>query len=114
MKQEAILPAQGRRYSRGPFSAPIACVHESRVTFETAVEISEGGLLVSTSSDYKIGEILKLSFFIPGVTSFEADCEVTYLVNSSGQALSAGFAGLRFLESNEHLSASIREFVSRD
>ncbi|RYZ73194.1 MAG: PilZ domain-containing protein [Proteobacteria bacterium] len=100
----------GRRYSRGTYTCPVACFDEAHLSFATGLEISEGGLLISADADYKIGEILQVRFFIPGTASYEANCEVAYVVKSTNDR----FAGLRFVETNEQLKASIREFVSRD
>lgn len=101
-----------RRYERCEIQAPIACIRDEGLAFETVVEISEGGLLMLVSHDYKIGEIMDLRFFIPGHVSIEIRGEIAYLMDSVTMGPSpARHAGVRFLEAPETLAPSIRSYI---
>lgn len=115
MKNDSSLqPPAPRRFERCRIDAPVACLRDEGLCFETAVEISEGGMLMLVQHDYKIGETLDLRFFIPGQMSVAIRGEVAYAMDSlSFGPFPSKHVGIRFLDNPETLAPSLRTYISK-
>jgi hypothetical protein len=97
-----------RRFKRCPLDTVTGVSRDGEFHFENSVEISEGGMKLITTGDYKVGDRIDVFFFVPKGKFVKAVGEVAYLLpeNSHRQV------GLRFDEPSESSCEAIREFVN--
>jgi PilZ domain len=95
---------QNKRYK---ISLRVAVAKHSTLLFETAVEISKGGLLLKTNSLPMLYQILELRFFLPNREFVSVKGEIVYLLKVEGQH----YAGIRFEDSNPELDQWLTEYA---
>ncbi|MES2965622.1 MAG: PilZ domain-containing protein [Bdellovibrionota bacterium] len=98
-----------RRFKRRKLVGRVAVVMEGRLRFETAAEISEGGMLLRMKEPMAIGTSLELRFFLPNDVFVSAHADVGYKLEPHE---GVHFLGLRFVELSEEMRERISRFVA--
>lgn len=98
-----------RRYKRKKLVGRVAVVLEGRLRFETAAEISEGGMLLRTKDPLPVGTAVELRFFLPQDVFVSARAEVGYKLEPHE---GVHMLGLRFLRLPEDMRSRIAQFVT--
>ena len=98
-----------RSYARRKCVANVAIHRHGLFGFETALELSEGGMLIQAHGNYKIGDKCTVNLLVPGGSFISTAAEVVYVIEESGGGRQYG---LRFLEPSTFVRIEIREFVS--
>jgi c-di-GMP-binding flagellar brake protein YcgR len=98
-----------RRYKRRKLVGRVAVVMDGRLRFETAAEISEGGMLLRTNEVLPVGSRVELRFFLPQDVFISAHAEIGYKLEPHE---GVHFLGLRFLELSEEMRDRIAQFVT--
>lgn len=55
-----------RRVPRRLFEAPVGILLHGKYTLQRSFQVGEGGMMISSAVDMNAGELLALSFFLPG------------------------------------------------
>lgn len=96
-----------RRHKRHPLDTQVGILDRGAFSFETSVEISEGGMQLKTFKPLAVGERIEIRFFLPFGPFVSATCEVVYNYEPH---LRQYYAGLRFVEIAPELVSSIRTY----
>jgi len=97
-----------RRYKRRKLVGRVAVVIEGRLRFETAAEISEGGILLKMNEPLPVGTRVELRFFLPQDVFVSAQAEVGYRLEPHEKV---HFVGLRFHDITDEMKKRISNFV---
>jgi hypothetical protein len=97
-----------RRFTRSKIQMSVASLHDNRLNFDTALEMSEGGLLMKTSKAYRVGDHLDLSFCLPRGECVTARAEVCYTLEPTPGWYAAG---VRFLFTSPFAPLAIRDYL---
>jgi Tfp pilus assembly protein PilZ len=97
-----------RQHKRRAIDIPVGTICRDQGYFETALELSEGGILVRSDFEYRVGDSAELCFFIPEVSFVAELAEVVYVIDCHS---SSRLVGLRFPKPSEEAAASIRTYV---
>lgn len=97
-----------RRHKRKKLIGRVAVVLDGRLSFETAAEISEGGMLIRAKGPLPIGTALELRFFLPQDVFVSAHAEVGYKLEPHE---GVHMLGLRFVELSEDMRNRIAQFI---
>ena len=79
-----------------------------RLQFETAAEISEGGMLLKMNEPLPVGTRVELRFFLPQDIFVSANAEVGYKLEPQENV---HFVGLRFHDITDEMKKRISDFV---
>ena len=100
-----------RQHRRVSLNCLVGVLDEHQFCFEHSLEISEGGLLMSSASrTYVAGQQLELSFKIPYAEPVTIRGEVIYVLNGS---YGPRQVGIRFLEAPQLALLYIRKYVEQ-
>ncbi len=94
-----------RRHKRFKTSLHVAVANHYTLLFETAVQISKGGMLLRTNNLPIMHQTLELRFFLPNKDFIFVKGEIVYRLKVDGQY----YAGVRFLGSNPELDLWLAE-----
>ena len=110
--RNTLKPAYGlilrerRRYFRCPISSPVTIVRRNMPEVRCqSVNISEGGMAVSTSVPLNAGEPVQVQFSIP-------DHKVPFLAESTICWLKTGRLGVRFVSLSSERKSELQEWLS--
>ena len=98
-----------RSFARRKCLANVAIHRHGLFGFETALELSEGGMLIRAQGHYKVGDRCTVNLLVPGGSFISTAAEVAYILDEPGGERQYG---LRFLEPSTHVKIEIREFVT--
>ena len=98
-----------RRHERCKIQMAVASLCNNRLHFDTALEISEGGMLMKTSQAYRVGDLIDLSFVLPKGGCVTARGEVCYTLEPTPGWYAAG---IRFLFTSPYAPLAIRDYVN--
>jgi PilZ domain len=102
-----LILRERRRYFRCPISSPVTIVRRNMPEVRCqSVNISEGGMAVSTSVPINNGEPVRVQFTIPGH-------KVPFLAESTICWLKAGQFGVRFVSLPLERKSELQEWLSR-
>ena len=111
--RSVLKPAYGlilrerRRYFRCPISNPVTIVRRNMPEVRCqSVNISEGGMAVSTSVPLNAGEPVQVQFSIPGH-------KVPFVAESTICWLKTGHLGVRFVSLSPERKSELQEWLSR-
>jgi CheY-like chemotaxis protein len=111
--RSVLKPAYGlilrerRRYFRCPISNPVIIARRNMPEVRSrAVNISEGGMAVSTSVPLNAGEAVRVQFTIP-------DHKVPFVTESTICWLKTGHIGVRFISLSPERKSELQEWLSR-
>ena len=111
--RSVLKPAYGlilrerRRYFRCPISNPVTIVRRNMPEVRSrTVNISEGGMAVSTSVPLNAGEAVQVQFTIP-------DHKVPFVAESTICWLKTGHLGVRFVSLSPERKSELQEWLSR-
>jgi CheY-like chemotaxis protein len=111
--RNVLKPAYGlilrerRRYFRCPISSPVTIVRRSMPEVRClSVNISEGGMAVSTSVPFNAGEAVQVQFTIP-------DYKFPFVAESTICWLKTGHFGLSFVSLSPERKSELQEWLSR-
>ena len=111
--RSVLKPAYGlilrerRRYFRCPISNPVTIVRRNMPEVcSRTVNISEGGMAVSTSVPLNAGEAVQVQFTIP-------DHKVPFVAESTICWLKTGHLGIRFVSLSPERKSELQEWLSR-
>jgi hypothetical protein len=111
--RSTLKPAYGlilrerRRYFRCPISNPVTIVRRNMPEVRCqSVNISEGGMAVSTSVPLSAGEPVQVQFTIP-------DHKVPFVAESTICWLKAGQFGVRFVSLSPERKSELQQWLSR-
>lgn len=98
-----------RRFKRCPLDTVAGISRFGEFVFENSIEVSEGGMLVSASGKYQVGDSVDIFFFVPSGKFVKVSGEVAYLLNRGTGSCNVG---LRFTDPSDACKATIREYVN--
>jgi diguanylate cyclase (GGDEF)-like protein len=102
-----LILRERRRYFRCPVSIPVIIQRESRQEIRcNSVNVSEGGMALSTIVPLNTGEKVHVQFTLPGH-------EVPVLADSTICWLKTGHIGLRFVSLSQELKSELQAWLSR-
>lgn len=105
-----------RRHARAPFGAPVELWKQRTPTLVKAVDISRGGLFLSTDEIVGEGSYLTVRIALPGYRRFTAMCRVTRVQCGRGLVRGPGL-GLEFIDvspaDKERIDAYVRRALER-
>jgi hypothetical protein len=111
--RNTLKPAYGlilrerRRYFRCPFSNPVTILRQNMPEVHCrSVDISEGGMAVSTSVSLDAGEDVQVQFTLP-------DHKEPFLAKSKICWLKTGHFGVRFVSLPQERKSELQEWLSR-
>jgi PilZ domain len=111
--RSSLKPAYGlmlrerRRYFRCPISTPVTIVRRNMPEVRSrTVNISEGGMAVSTSVPLNAEEAVQVQFTIP-------DHKVPFVAESAICWLETGHLGVRFVSLSPERKCELQEWLSR-
>jgi CheY-like chemotaxis protein len=111
--RSVLKPAYGlilrerRRYFRCPISNPVTIVRRNMPEVRSrTVNISEGGMALSTSVPLNAGEAVQVQFTIP-------DHKVPFVAESTICWLKTGHLGVRFVSLSPERKSELQEWLSR-
>ena len=101
-----LILRERRRYFRCPISSPVTIVRRNmpEVTCQS-VNISEGGMAVSTSVPLNAGEPVQVQFSIPDHKPFVAESTICWL--------KTGHLGVRFVSLSSERKSELQQWLSR-
>jgi len=101
-----LILRERRRYFRCPISSPVTIVRRNMPEVRCqSLNISEGGMAVSTSVPINNGEQVQVQFSIP-------DHKVPFLAESTICWLKAGHLGVRFVSLSSERKSELQEWLS--
>lgn len=103
-----------RRYKRKSLTGEVLVYGSTRASFSEAQEISEGGMLITTTPRIQIGEFLELNFQIPGQGSVVVTGKVIYVLGNHADKKTPIQAGIKFVNLSETDAEKIRSYVGAD
>jgi ActR/RegA family two-component response regulator len=110
--RHTLKPAYGlmlrerRRYFRCPVSVPVVIRRKSMPEVRcTSINISEGGLALSTTVPFAPGEEVRVEFTLPGHDSWYAESTIPW--SKTGQI------GIRFLSLSDESKSELQVWLSR-
>src|SRR5580704_16880450 len=102
-----LILRERRRYFRCPVSIPVAIQRRSKPEVRCgSVNISEGGMALSTIAPLNTGEKVQVQFTLPGH-------EVPFLAGSTICWLKTGHIGLRFVSLSQEHKSELQGWLSR-
>jgi CheY-like chemotaxis protein len=102
-----LILRERRRYFRCPVSIPVVILRRSKPEVRCrSVNISEGGMALSTIVPLKAGEKVHVQFTLPGH-------EVPFLADSTICWLKTGHIGLRFVSLSQEHKSELQGWLSR-
>jgi len=102
-----LILRERRRYFRCPISTPVTIIRRNMPEVRCqSVNISEGGMAVSTSVPINNGEPVQVQFSIP-------DHKVPFLAESTICWLKTGHLGVRFVSLSPERKSELQEWLSR-
>lgn len=100
---------EGRRTPRRAFTRPIGVLRRGEYRVSQSVQLSEGGMLISTRVKMEAGDHIVITAIIHGGESLVVTAEVLYETKSS---LSGAQYGIKFIDLPLHQRRMIRNYVS--
>jgi len=101
-----LILRERRRYFRCPISSPVTIVRRNMPEVRCqSLNISEGGMAVSTSVPINNGEPVQVQFSIP-------DHKLPFLAESTICWLKAGHLGVRFVSLSSERKSELQEWLS--
>lgn len=79
-----IKTSNSRRFKRVRVTATMGALCEGRHRFHTALEISEGGLLLQSLHRYSIPDIVDVGIPLPGEQTIVAEAKMLYALEPDG------------------------------
>lgn len=111
--RSTLKPAYGmilrerRRYFRCPASIPVTVLLKNMPEFHCqSVNISEGGMALSTSALFSVGEEVQIQFTLPGH-------EIPFSAKSTVCWLKSGNLGVRFVSLSSEHKSELQGWLSR-
>jgi DNA-binding response OmpR family regulator len=102
-----LILRERRRYFRCPISIPVTILRQSMPEVRCySVNISEGGMAVSTFVPLSPGEEVQVRFALPGH-------EVTFLAESRICWLKTGHLGIRFVSLSQEHESELQDWLSQ-
>jgi len=102
-----LILRERRRYFRCPVSIPVVILRRSKPEVRCdSVNVSEGGMALSTIVPLKAGEKVHVQFTLPGH-------EVPFLADSTICWLKTGHIGLRFVSLSQEHKSELQGWLSR-
>jgi CheY-like chemotaxis protein len=102
-----LILRERRRYFRCPVSTPVAILRRAKPEVRcNSVNISEGGMALSTIVPLSQGEEVHVQFTLPGY-------EVPFLADSTICWLKTGHIGLRFVSLSQEHKSELQGWLSR-
>ncbi len=102
-----MILRERRRYFRCPISIPVTILRQSMPEVRcSSVNISEGGMAVSTFVPLSPGEEVQVRFALPGQ-------EVTFLAESRICWLKTGHLGIRFVSLSQEGESELQDWLSQ-
>ena len=102
-----LILRERRRYFRCPLSIPVVILRRSKPEVRcNSVNISEGGMALSTIVPLSTGEKVHVQFTLPGH-------EVPFLADSTICWLKTGHIGLRFVSLSQEHKSELQGWLSR-
>jgi hypothetical protein len=102
-----LILRERRRYFRCPISIPVTILRQSMPEVRCdSVNISEGGMAVSTFVPLTPGEEVQVRFALPGH-------EVTFLAESRICWLKTGHLGIRFVSLSQEHESELQDWLSQ-
>lgn len=98
-----------RQYKRQLVELSVGSICNDQGFFETALQVSEGGLLIRTQFRYKVGDQPELGFFLPNGELVSGLGQVVYVMSTNVK--DAVLAGVSFTQIDEQMRRAIRNFV---
>jgi hypothetical protein len=105
---EQIVSRNKRRFRRHKIDAQVAVISLGRMRFDSAIELSEGGLMIKSLRRYKIGDRLEICFFLADGDFINTTGEVAYSLEPEP---GDHHAGVRFVALAPQAAARIRAYV---
>jgi len=102
-----LILRERRRYFRCPISIPVTILRQNMPEVRChSVNISEGGMSLSTFAPFSVGEDVQVRFIIPGdKILFEAESRICWL--------RMGSMGIRFVTLSPDLMSELQDWLSR-
>jgi hypothetical protein len=101
--------AEKRRFKRHPLNTQVGILDRGAFSFETSVEISEGGMQLQVFKPLIVGQRVEVRFFLPNGPFVAATGEVVYIYEPNTRQY---HAGIRFLNIPEEVAEAIRAYGS--
>ena len=102
-----LILRERRRYFRCPLSIPVVILRRSKPEVRcSSVNVSEGGMALSTIVPLSTGEKVHVQFTLPGH-------EVPFLADSTICWLKTGHIGLRFVSLSQEHKSELQGWLSR-
>jgi hypothetical protein len=111
--RNTLKPAYGlilrerRRYFRCPLSSPVTILRRNMTEVHCrCVNISEGGMALSTPVPLNLGDEAQIQFILPG-------CKAPFAIESKICWLKTGRLGVRFVSLSREHKSELQEWLSR-
>ncbi len=98
-----------RRHTRVQADIPVG-VTSDRYRVHSALEVSEGGLLFTSSKAYAVGTPLELSLMLPNEKILTVNGEVAYVFRQR----ETYHVGVRFFGPSEEVQAMLRIYIQKE
>jgi uncharacterized protein (TIGR02266 family) len=107
-------PAESRSHQRLPFEVEVDVVSEHNFFAGLTLNISDGGIFVSTHVHHKIGTRLEIRLMLPGDTEPTTIMTEVRWVRDADEKIEGGAGlGLRFVDIEPATAAKIQAFTAR-
>jgi len=83
---------------------------EDSITLSSSVDLSKGGIFISTPEPLSNGSNVNLTIFIPGTGEVEVRGVVKWIRGDESQGGKAGM-GIEFIDVNEDISKKLDELI---
>jgi hypothetical protein len=110
--RNTLKPAYGlilrerRRYFRCPLTIPVTIARQTMTQVCHSVNVSEGGMALSTFVPFSLGEPVEFQFILPG-------CKVPFAVKSTICWVKMGQLGCRFTSLSDEHKWALRDWLAR-
>jgi uncharacterized protein (TIGR02266 family) len=104
------LPQSGRRLERFPMRVDVHFSSAHNFFTGSSRNLSKGGLFVATFRPAPVGQLLKLTFTLPGLNECSVMCEVRW-VRPPGEGAEPGM-GLRFIGLDPETEEAMEAFIA--
>ncbi|HVK62585.1 MAG TPA: PilZ domain-containing protein [Bdellovibrionales bacterium] len=102
--------AKLRRFTRVLADAMVGVQCDGRYRVHPTAEISEGGLLFTSSKPYPVGKSIEMSILLQNERPLLVSGEISY----SFKQRDTHHVGVRFLEPSTEVQATLRLFIQRE
>ena len=99
--------ADRRKYPRHRLDTQVGILEDGAFSFETSVEIGEGGMQLRTFKPLPVGRQVEIRFFLPNGPFVSVTGEVVYNYEPNTREY---FAGIRFINVAPEVADSIRAY----